>query len=657
MLTIRLLGPVSLSYNGRPVRLPNRKAQAIVAYLALNDLPAERRALLAGLLWSEYGQNNALTSLRQTLLELRRAMQDVGCPALTPSHSHVVLDRTVLRLDITDIIAAVSIGEVPDSLLRQAHVSETLLDGFEDLDPAFGDWLGSQRHVFHQRLSLAMAKRLADATVPPSAHRPLAEAALLLDPTNEEACRLVMLAAAQAGETAAALRAYDELYRVLDTDHDMEPSHETQALLARIKLGEFDTRHSAGFGTRRSNGTVPDDHRPPRLAVLPFRVFGSSQVPAYYMDGLVEDIVCSLAGLREPEVVSSNSTRAMREGEIDLYSIGLALDVRYIVSGLVRPFGDKLRLSVELAEASSGTVLWKHNHDTEEARLFDLHDTIVANVVNLLAPRVHQAELQRIRRVRPDNLSAYHLMLQARELIFELKEGSFDRAGDLLREAIKLDPAYANSHVTLAHWCSLRVGQGWSPDTAADALTLDAAARTALRLDPGNAHAMVLLGHNRTLLEHDYPKALSLFEQAIKVAPNDATVWTMSSPTFAFIGEAEEAIRRGERALSLSPRDPFAFRIYHFLSLAHFFNGSYDQAEDWGRESLRTNPNYTSNLRMLACVLVQRDKLAEARGLAARAMQIQPGFRVGPAVARLASRDEAARCIYGNNLLAVGIPA
>jgi DNA-binding SARP family transcriptional activator/Tfp pilus assembly protein PilF len=657
MLTIRLLGPVSLSHNGQPMRLANRKAQAIVAYLALNDLPAERRARLAGLLWSEYGQNNALTSLRQTLLELRRAMQDVGCPALATTHSHVVLDRTQLRVDLTDIIAAVTIGEVPDSLLRQAHVSETLLDGFDDLDPAFRDWLVGQRHVFHQRLSLAMAKRLADTSVPPSAHRPLAQAALLLDPTNEEACRLVMLDAAQQGETAAALRAYDELYRVLDIEHDMEPSQETQALLARIKLGEFDPRPGTEAIVSRGSDIVPDAHRPPRLAVLPFRIVGLNQVPPYFMDGLVEDIVCSLAGLREPEVVSSNSTRAMREGEIDLYSIGAALDVRYIVSGLLRPFGDRLRLSVELAEAATGTVLWKHNHDTEEARLFDVHDTIVANVVNLLAPRVHQAELQRIRRVRPDNLSAYHRMLQARELIFELKEGSFDRAGDLLREAIALDPAYANSHVTLAHWCSLRLGQGWSPDRAADALELDAAARTALRLDPGNAHAMVLLGHNRTLLEHDYAEALSLFEQALRVAPNDATVWTLSSPTFAFIGNANEAIRRGERALSLSPRDPFAFRIYHFLSLAHFFGGFYDQAEVWGREALRANPNYTSNLRLLACVLVQRDKLAEARGLAARAMQIQPGFRVGPAVARLASRDEKARAIYANNLLAAGIPA
>ena len=122
-------------------------------------------------------------------------------------------------------------------------------------------------------------------------------------------------------------------------------------------------------------------------------------------------------------------------------------------------------------------------------------------------------------------------------------------------------------------------------------------------------------------------------------------------------GNPAEAIRRSERALSLSPRDPFAFRIFHFLSLAHFFNSSYGEAERWGRECLRTNPNYTSNLRMTACILVEQGKLAEARALAARAMQIQPGFRVTPAVAQFASGDQARRQIYRNNLLAAGIPA
>jgi tetratricopeptide (TPR) repeat protein len=258
--------------------------------------------------------------------------------------------------------------------------------------------------------------------------------------------------------------------------------------------------------------------------------------------------------------------------------------------------------------------------------------------------------------LQPEHLGAYHLLLQARELIFELDVASFDQAGALLRQAIALDPGYAVSHVTLSDWCSLRLGQGWSPDPEEDARTLDAAARTALRHDPGNAHAMVRLGHNRTLIDQDYGEALALFERAVEAAPNDATVLTMSSPTFAFIGRPDEAIRRAERARLLSPHDPFAFRLHHFLSIAHFFARSCDEAEHWGRESLRANPNYTSNLRFLACILVEQGKLDEARGLAARAMAIQPKFRVNAAAARYASRDAERRRIYRTNLLAAGIP-
>lgn len=71
MLTARLLGSVGFSYNGQPVRLKQRKAQAILAYFALNTAPAERRARLAGLLWSEASPDNAFASLRQCLVDLR----------------------------------------------------------------------------------------------------------------------------------------------------------------------------------------------------------------------------------------------------------------------------------------------------------------------------------------------------------------------------------------------------------------------------------------------------------------------------------------------------------------------------------------------------------------------------------------------------------
>jgi DNA-binding SARP family transcriptional activator/TolB-like protein/predicted Zn-dependent protease len=647
-LTANLLGPVAFDYNGKRIQLPNRKAQAILAYLALNPTGSERRERLADLLWSDAGPDNSRGSLRRALFELRHALEDVGCEMLDAGSPAVALRRTGLSVDVVRVIEAVEAGEVPDTLLRQSHLSETLLAGLDVLDDEFTGWLTEQRQALHHRLLSALTAGFSRAGPSNALRRRMAEATLLLDPTNEEACRLVMRCAAEEGDAAAALRIYDSVYRLLGDEHDMEPAAETQELLARIKLGHFERP--------RLTDPDPGGRAPPRLAVLPFRILGPDPVPIYFADGLVEDIVCMFAALHEPVVISSNSTRALRDHDLDVVSVGITFSARYVVCGAFRRAGTRLRLSAELVEAATGEVLWKQNFDTEEARIFDAHDHIVARVVHCLAPRVQAAELRRISRMRPENVGAYHLLLQARESIFALERTSFDRAGELLNEAISLDPGYANTHVALSSWCSLRLGQGWSPDPAADARMLDSAARTAIRRDPGNAHAMAMLGHYRTLLEQDYTGALTLFDKALAEAPNDATVLTMSSPTFAFMGQPAEALRRAERALSLSPQDSFAFRIHHFLSIAHYFSGNYAEAEHWGRESSRQNPNYTSNLRLLACILVERGKLEEARTLAARAMALQPSFRVQPAVARYPSLDEARRRMYGNNLIAAGIP-
>lgn len=653
-LAARLLGPAQFAWNERPVALPNRKAKAILAFLILNDTADESRARLAGLLWSESEPSLALTSLRRALLELRQALQAADCPALHASHTQVTLDRASVAADTDALLDRLAAGEVPDLLLGQRHLHESLLAGFDDLDGEFAVWLREQRQALLARLLDRLLRGLRDTALPPARREQHARAALLLDPTHEEACRCVMRCAAEAGEIPAALRAYDDLHRLLVAELDMEPTAETQDLFVRIKRGELDPRPPSA----RITDTAPAGAAPPRLAVVPFRMLGPNPLPTWLAEGLVEDIVCMFATLRDPVVISSNSTRMIPPDRLtDLASIGRILDARYVVSGMLRTHAAKLRLTVELAETAGGAVLWKQNFDADEASLFDVHDKIVANVVHHLAPHLHQAELRRVRRVRPENLGAYHRLLQARELIFNLEPASFARAGALLRDAIRLEPGYANSHVTLSDWCSIRLGQGWSDDRAADSRTLDTAARDALRHDPGNAHAMAMLGHNRTLLDRDYDEALALFAQAEDLAPNDATVCAMSSPTHAFLGEPAEAIRRARRALSLSPRDPFAFRLHHFLSIGHFFADDHDAAAHWGRESLRENPNYTSNLRSLACILAERGQVEEARALGARAMAIQPDFRVGPAVARYPAREAARRERYGRGLLAAGLPA
>ena len=107
------------------------------------------------------------------------------------------------------------------------RLAELLLAGYEDLDPAFHIWLMARRQGLHDRLIRGLEDGYRDHALDPRRRRRMAQATLLLDPTHEEACRIVMRCAAEAGETGAAIRAYDELYRLLDEDYDMEPSAAT----------------------------------------------------------------------------------------------------------------------------------------------------------------------------------------------------------------------------------------------------------------------------------------------------------------------------------------------------------------------------------------------------------------------------------------------
>jgi tetratricopeptide (TPR) repeat protein len=315
-----------------------------------------------------------------------------------------------------------------------------------------------------------------------------------------------------------------------------------------------------------------------------------------------------------------------------------------------------MRLSVELVETRSGAVLWGDAYDTSGPLFFNAQDRIASSIVRTLVPRLREAELRRSRGQRAEDLSAYHLMLQARELVFRLERPAFEKAGGLLREALSRDAGYAPSYAAMADWYSIRIGQGWSSDPDADIRALEGAARLAIDLDSGNGRALAMLAHNRTILQRKYDDALTLIERAIEASPNDAEALMWSSPTYAYVGSPSEARHRAERAIALSPRDPFLFRYEHFMCIAHYAADEYEEAAYWGMRSLRANPHYTSNLRMTAAALAGLGRATEARPLVDKVKELEPGFRVSVMIPRQAFRDPARRNQYGRHLVDAGLP-
>ena len=447
--------------------------------------------------------------------------------------------------------------------------------------------------------------------------RLLAEAALRLDPLHEAACRRVMRLAAEDGEIGAALRAYAGLYERLGRELDMEPSLATQELVAQVKQGQFNSAAVATVVPPGAAGAVQSTRvaaaGAPIVAVMPFRSIGPDPVPAYFAEGVVEDTVRMLTILREPVVISSNSTRGFQGQPLDLHQIGQTLGAQYVVSGTLRASGGRLRLSVELAEVARNSVLWSEAYDASEPTLFETQNELAAKIARTLVPRLREAELQQSRRKAPENLTASVADNSGARSRFPPRAASL-RAGrravaacDRARSGLCVDARDPGRLAQLAHW------PGMGPDVASETRAVEAAARSAIELNSGNGRALAMLGHNRTILGRDYQRGIEPHRPGAGGLANDAEALMWSSPTLAYTGEPEEALRRAERAIALSPQDPFLFRYKHFMCIAHYADGNYGAAAHWGRRSLHRNSRYTSNLRMTAAALVGLGRADEAQ--------------------------------------------
>ncbi len=637
--------------DGREAAPLPRKARALLAYLAMQDGKPVSRETVADLLWTDRGAEQARHSLRQTLLVLRRVVGPASDTAIRNEDGALALNAETDAIRLQALAGSEERDELAAALLLYRG---PFLHDFPPIARDFDEWLGRMRAQMADHAMAAMG-RLADHCV---AARDWDEAVatvermLALDPLREDVHRRMIDVCARAGRRSEALRHYQSCVEILRRELEVSPSAETEALVRRVRAGDVTAVDQA---PARTVFAQPAEG-PPWIAVLPFRAIGPDPVPGYFASGLVEDIVCALTTLREPIVVSSNSTLLFKSREVDVRQVGQDLGVRYVVLGTVRRAADWLRISAELVEAGSRAVLWAHGYDVQVAALFDAQDAIVAQIVHTLVPRMHEAELRRVRAKRPETMTAYDLMLQAREQFFKLDRPSFEQAEPLLRRAIALDSRYAGAHALLADWMNLRIGQGWSPAPVADAQTADRAALTAITEDPHNARALSIHAHNKSFLYRDYTAALGLFDRALEEAPNDATSWMWSASTLAYVGDGADAIRRSERALRLSPRDPFVFRFYASLCLSHYTAGGFEEAVHWGRRAAEQCPQYTSNLRFMAASLVAVGQAEEAKIIGRQILAVQPDFRISALLVSHPYRDEERRRQIGAHLTGAGLP-
>jgi len=397
---------------------------------------------------------------------------------------------------------------------------------------------------------------------------------------------------------------------------------------------------------------APKPAKAPSIAVLPFR---SSGADPYFGEGIIDDIILALGSIRGLLVISRTSALTYRKKPVDIHKVGQELGVRYVLTGSVRKTGDQLRITAELADTASGAIVWSDRYDGNLSELFDLQDRIATRIVWSIAPHVRELELKRALRKRPENMNAYDLVMQGVDLLYRMSFTEFSTAGAILQRAIEADRNYAMAYAYSALWYVHWIVQGWTHDLRADSLEAARLAQAAVDRDPADGFALAIQAHVTSLLLKDHKSGMVLFDRALEIAPGNAMAWTMSSGVYSYEGDSAVALERAEKGLRLSPADTQAFFYLSFLTLAHYVNGTYEEALIWGYKGMSLNPRLCANMRWLCGSLVALGRNDEARSIGQSLLQVQPRFRLSE-YAQLCPLRSDMRSELLSRLRAAGLP-
>ena len=313
------------------------------------------------------------------------------------------------------------------------------------------------------------------------------------------------------------------------------------------------------------------------LAVMLFKNLSKDEDQAYFCEGFSEDLITVLSKYSKLLVVSGNASFAYRDKSKSPKEIGKELGVRYILEGSVRKLGQKVRIGAKLISADRENTIWSHNFDFTIDEMFDIQDELVETIVSTIVGHVDDEEVKQLVRVKPENHTAYDLVLQGLE--YHRKSNvtleNAKKAVEFFDQAIEVDPNCARAHAWRA--CSLSNYVGWRPDEYGEDW-IDQCADSVIRsleIDQNDHEAHRIMGAI-SLVRGDFELARHHQERAMELCPSDAYIMGKNAALLVYLGEPEKALEIVQHAMRINPFCPDDLFVDE--GMCYFWLGKYSEA-------------------------------------------------------------------------------
>ncbi|QPB23572.1 adenylate/guanylate cyclase domain-containing protein [Rhizobium sp. 007] len=361
------------------------------------------------------------------------------------------------------------------------------------------------------------------------------------------------------------------------------------------------------------------------IAVLAFNNMSGDAEQEYFSDGISEDIITDLSKLSELHVIARNSSFVYKNAAASVPQMARALGVRYVLEGSVRKAGNRVRVTAQLIDASSGGHVWASRYDRDLTDIFAVQDELTQEIVAALKLNLTRGDQDRLTRARAVNVQAYEFFLRGREQASAHTRTGNVAARSLATDAIAIDPGYVAAQALISFTHLLDYVNAWSTDPEDSLRSGLELAQQAVEMAEEQPDGHFALGM-ACMWNRELERARTEAQRGLVLSPNSTELLMLMAHIQIFSGDPADALETLDASMRLDPHYPEV--LLQFLADARFSLGEYERAIFAIKQRLARNSQSETAYALLASCYGHLGRLEESRQAWETALQINPDFSI-----------------------------